>query len=49
MNPFLIFVENYKSATAGLPLLAKAFVMLILLGILLASAFAIIGSIKMIF
>jgi len=49
MSLFNIFFENYRNATAGFHFLAKAFVFLILIWILVAAGFAVVGTLKMFF
>ena len=49
MNPFHIFLENYKTATAGFPVLAKLFILLILAWIVIAAIFAVLGTLNLIF
>ncbi|UBZ05951.1 hypothetical protein LDL76_11295 [Salegentibacter mishustinae] len=49
MNPFYIFLENYKTATAGFHILAKLFILLILTWIVVAAIFAVLGTLNLIF
>jgi len=49
MNPFFIFLENYKTATSGFHFLAKLFILLILVWIVIASVFALLGTLNLVF
>jgi len=49
MNPFYIFLDNYKTATAGFHILAKLLVLLILTWIVVAAVFALLGTLNLIF
>lgn len=49
MNPFNIFIENYKTATSGFHFLAKAFILLILAWIVIAAIFAVLGTLNLFF
>jgi hypothetical protein len=49
MNPFYIFLENYKTATSGFHFLAKLFILLILAWIVVAAIFAVLGTLNLIF
>ncbi|PRX42974.1 hypothetical protein SAMN05878281_1197 [Salegentibacter salegens] len=49
MNPFYIFLENYKTATSGFHFLAKLFILLILAWIVIAAIFAVLGTLNLIF